>query len=159
MSSPPFLVFTLCEDGHCDWGKVLHLCSVDLYFPHVWLAKKGVWVSTCTPFLANWIIGNVEQLSCALTASPIYLLQSGSGNSALFSSPFQLLTSVTYLSWTFFHDSCHLQPCRRCGLQCPWATVFNLFLEPATKWQDCFKPHSGYRAAWAFGKFLFLIGN
>ena len=53
--------------------------------------------------------------------------------------------SITYPK-TFFNNRCHLQPCRVCELQCPWAPVFNLFFwEQATKRQDCFESHSGYR--------------
>ena len=51
---------------------------------------------------------------------------------------------ITYPK-TFFEGRCHLQPCRPCELQCPWAQVFEvLFWEPTTRRQDCFKPQSGY---------------
>ena len=105
MACPAFLVFTLFQDGPFDLCEVRLLCSADLHCPLVWLAKKGVFI------LPEYIqekrirlswptasLGNFFRFSCALKASPIYVLKTVSCNSALLSNPFHFLTSI-YI-WT-----------------------------------------------------------
>ena len=95
---------------------------------------------THTPFLANPLTGDVELLFLCLNGESSLSLEIWFLQFCLVFKSFPIIYPKK-----FFYDRCHLQPCRFCVLYSPGTLVFILlFWKPATKWQDCFKPHSAY---------------
>ena len=92
------------------------------------------------PFWPTASLSTLCRISCALKASPIYLLKIVSCNSALLSNPLPGLTSIYVWTIVIIYNPAGL------WIAVPLSSIFQLaFLELATKPQEYFRPHSGFR--------------